>query len=58
MVVIVVVVNGLLSTAGLNQINCGKWMMVLYGMTWHDMACLIVIYDCIGTYNRIGSYVG
>ena len=19
----------------LNQINCGKWMVVWYGMTWH-----------------------
>ena len=21
-------------------------------MVWHDMACLIVIYDCVGTYNE------
>ena len=22
------------------------------GVVWHDMACLIVIYDCVGTYNE------
>ena len=22
------------------------------GMVWHDMACLIIICDCVGTYNE------
>ena len=28
------------------------------GVVWHDMACLIVIYDCVGTYDGIGWHVG
>ena len=27
-------------------------------MVWHDMACLIVIYDCVGTYKETIILVG
>ena len=28
------------------------------GVIWHDMACLIVIYNCVGTYEEIIIMVG